>query len=124
MCEGCGKAVVHQFAERRAFLKLILTAPAGFACNSYAVAQVNKVAPKPGNVLTPDAALDRLMKGNARYVEEAATRCSTEGYNKTRHFPGGVILEESKGQRRTHAASSGGQGAFLIEQLRFRFSGL
>jgi carbonic anhydrase len=74
MCEGCGKAVVHQFAERRAFLKLILTAPAGFACNSYAVAQVNKVAPKPGNVLTPDAALDRLMKGNARYVEGVSRR--------------------------------------------------
>ena len=74
MCEGCGKAVVHQFAERRAFLKLILTAPAGFACHSYAVAQVNKVAPKPQNVLTPDAALDRLMKGNARYVEGVSRR--------------------------------------------------
>src|SRR6478609_1125854 len=74
MCEGCGKAVVHQFAERRAFLKLILTAPAGFACHSYAVAQVNKVAPKPENVLTPDAALDRLMKGNARYVEGVSRR--------------------------------------------------
>src|SRR5512133_974665 len=72
--EGCGKAVVHQFAERRAFLKLILTAPAGFACHSYAVAQVNKVAPKPQKVLTPDAALDRLMKGNARYVEGVSRR--------------------------------------------------
>jgi carbonic anhydrase len=30
--------------------------------------------PKPENVLTPDAALDRLMKGNARYVEGVSTR--------------------------------------------------
>src|SRR5262249_15472027 len=31
-------------------------------------------APKPENVLSPDAALDRLMKGNARYVEGVSRR--------------------------------------------------
>jgi carbonic anhydrase len=31
-------------------------------------------APKPENVLSPDAALDRLMQGNARYVEGVSRR--------------------------------------------------
>jgi carbonic anhydrase len=33
-----------------------------------------KKPPKPQNVLPPDAALDRLMKGNARYVEGVSMR--------------------------------------------------
>jgi carbonic anhydrase len=33
-----------------------------------------KRAPKPKNVLTPDASLRRLQKGNARYVEGVAAR--------------------------------------------------
>jgi carbonic anhydrase len=33
-----------------------------------------KPAPKPENVISPDAALDRLMKGNARYIEGVSRR--------------------------------------------------
>jgi carbonic anhydrase len=33
-----------------------------------------KTPPKPQNVLSPDAALDRLMKGNARYVDGSTRR--------------------------------------------------
>jgi carbonic anhydrase len=74
MCERCGAAVVHPLVKRRTVLKLLVTAPAGFAFLSYALAQGAKAPPKPENVLSPDAALDRLMKGNARYVEGVSRR--------------------------------------------------
>ncbi len=37
-------------------------------------ADLSKPPPKPDNVLSPDAALDRLMQGNARYVDGVAKR--------------------------------------------------
>jgi len=39
-----------------------------------ALAASDKTPPKPQNVISPDAALDRLTKGNARYVKGTTLR--------------------------------------------------
>jgi carbonic anhydrase len=58
---------------RRSFLRL-----AGGAALSLTAAGASfaapTAAPKPGNVLSPDAALDRVMKGNERYVDGVSKR--------------------------------------------------
>jgi carbonic anhydrase len=69
MCQCCAVASSYCTAiERRAVLKLAAAATAGLAFFPPAFAQPAKAPPKPENVLSPDAALDRLMAGNARYV--------------------------------------------------------
>ena len=50
-----------------------LSRPDGLAFSSTAWAKDTK-PPKPQNVVSPDEALDRLMKGNARYVEGISRR--------------------------------------------------
>jgi carbonic anhydrase len=59
---------------RRTMLKLAATGSAGLAFLPRALAQNAKAPPKPGNVLSPDAALERLMNGNARYVQGVSKR--------------------------------------------------
>jgi hypothetical protein len=54
---------------RRIMLKLAAMASAGLVFIPRASAQSSKAPPKPENVLSPDAALERLMNGNARYVQ-------------------------------------------------------
>ena len=74
MCEMCRRNSIDKFApSRRSLLgaaastmALLLTSPAG--------ARQIKAPPKPQNVLTPAASLERLMKGNARYVEGVSLR--------------------------------------------------
>jgi carbonic anhydrase len=74
VCEHCLDKVFHQpRLARRGLLKLAAGA-AGLAIASQAMAAPPKAPPKPENVLSPDAALDRLMKGNARYVEGVSRR--------------------------------------------------
>jgi carbonic anhydrase len=75
MCDICKTAVVHAPIARRRVLKLATTAAAALAIapNAWA-AKVKAPPPKSENVLSPDAALDRLMKGNARYVEGVSKR--------------------------------------------------
>jgi carbonic anhydrase len=55
-------------------LKLAASSAAGLAMAPHAFAANAKAPPKPANVVSPDAALDRLMKGNARYVEGVTKR--------------------------------------------------
>jgi carbonic anhydrase len=75
MCERRDDAAtMRAIIQRRGVLKLAATAVAGFGFLPHALAQSAKVPPKPENVLSPDAALDRLMKGNARYVEGVSKR--------------------------------------------------
>ena len=66
-----------QDPSKRSFLKLTAAATIGlgFAGSGIATAREKKAAktsakvpPKPENVLTPDQALERLMRGNERYV--------------------------------------------------------
>jgi carbonic anhydrase len=49
--------------SRRRFMAVAVAGVAGFATSRTALA---KEPPKPQNVLSPDAALERLMAGNAR----------------------------------------------------------
>jgi carbonic anhydrase len=74
MCERCDEATLPPGASlrRRSFLGLAAATAAGLALSRPSLAQ--KAPPKPQNVLSPDAALQRLMKGNARYVEGVAAR--------------------------------------------------
>jgi carbonic anhydrase len=75
MCERCFyAATTRAMVGRRTVLKLAATATAGLGFLPPAIAQVAKAPPKPENVLSPDAALDRLMKGNGRYVEGVSKR--------------------------------------------------
>jgi carbonic anhydrase len=75
MCERRDDAAtMRAIIQRRGVLKLAATALAGFGSLPHALAQSAKMPPKPENVLSPDAALDRLMKGNARYVEGVSKR--------------------------------------------------
>jgi carbonic anhydrase len=79
MCRHClDAAATHQVFERRNILKLaagagaalattIALAPRAFAAN-------DKPPPKPENVVSPDSALERLVKGNARYVDGVSKR--------------------------------------------------
>ena len=69
MCERCDEAAL----ARRSFLGLAAAAAASLVLPRAGFA-AKKATPKPENVLTPDAALARLMKGNARYVAGNSTR--------------------------------------------------
>jgi carbonic anhydrase len=75
MCERrfCA-ATMCAMTQRRTVLKLAVAAAAGFLPLPHALAQIAKAPPKPANVLFPDAALQRLMQGNARYVDGVSKR--------------------------------------------------
>src|SRR5205807_6485964 len=84
MCETCGRELHHPLAPSRR--KFILGAAAiGLAFVGAAEAkekrkqkeneeEKKKKPPKPQNVLSPDAALERLREGNARYVRGVSLR--------------------------------------------------
>ena len=76
MCLTCraSEAFAIQATSRRNFLRSIGGAAASFALAPSAFAKDSKAPPKPQNDVPPDAALQRLMKGNARYVEGVTRR--------------------------------------------------
>ena len=76
MCRLCeaSESIVPKQTSRRRFLKFAGGIAAGFAFASPAFAKETKPPPKPQNAVSPAAALDRLMKGNARYVEGVSRR--------------------------------------------------
>jgi carbonic anhydrase len=74
MCELCGSTSSPSPMARRSVLKLAAIATAGLAIAPAARAAKVKAPPKPQNVLSPDAALHRLMQGNVRYVEGVSKR--------------------------------------------------
>jgi carbonic anhydrase len=71
MCKECSDpSAVHLLdLPRRKFLQL--AAGAAFSLRFFGRSQAAEISapPKPQNALSPDAALDRLMGGNDRYVE-------------------------------------------------------
>ncbi|KWV58432.1 carbonic anhydrase [Bradyrhizobium macuxiense] len=73
MCQLCDVTASAQPSRRHLMIGAIGLA-ASVALGSHAVAKETKPPPKPQNVLPPDAALDRLVKGNARYVEGVSRR--------------------------------------------------
>jgi carbonic anhydrase len=72
MCERCAAAVLP--FTRRGILGLAAAAAAGLVVAPRALAAPAAAPPKPENVLSPEAALERLMKGNARYVDGVSRR--------------------------------------------------
>ena len=78
MCEKCRENSSRPFMSRpvmpsrRSFL--LAASTMGLVLTRAAGAKETKTPPKPGNVLSPDAALKRLQQGNARYVEGLARR--------------------------------------------------
>ena len=60
--------------SRRSVLGAVAALSAGLVLGSEAGAKPIKTPPKPQNVLSPDAAVDRLLKGNERYVEGLSRR--------------------------------------------------
>ncbi len=74
MCEKCSQNPLHPPApSRRSFIFLAVSA-LGLLAADAAGAKEAKTPPKPQNVLSPDAAVKRLMEGNARYVDGVSRR--------------------------------------------------
>jgi carbonic anhydrase len=66
LCEARGRV---RGLSRRSVFGLFAAGAAGFALAGPVLAAEPAPPPKPQNVLSPDAALARLMAGNARYVK-------------------------------------------------------
>ena len=73
MCQLCDVVPSGQ-TSRRSFLAAAACTAAGLAFAPPISAKETKPPPKPQNVLAPDAELDRLVKGNLRYVEGVSRR--------------------------------------------------
>src|SRR6267142_1353194 len=76
MCEVCRRESPTDQAQpsRRGLLRLLGAAGAGLALPGSAGAKEDKKPPKPQNVVSPDASLELLVKGNKRYVDGVARR--------------------------------------------------
>jgi carbonic anhydrase len=76
MCEKCRLKNLAQprHPSRRAILGLVAASTMGLALGSAAGAKDVKPPPKPQNVLSPDAALERLLQGNQRYIDGVSKR--------------------------------------------------
>jgi len=75
MCIFCGNAatVCQQLPSRRSFT-LTASAALALAASARGFAAPTKTPLKPENVISPGAALDRLMQGNHRYVDGVTRR--------------------------------------------------
>src|SRR5438309_9713885 len=73
MCHLCEANTPRQTSRRR-FLTFAGGIAAGLAFAPPAFAKEKKPPPKPQNAVSPSAALERLMKGNERYVEGVSRR--------------------------------------------------
>ena len=73
MCDKCKSLLLNNGTDlpRRKFLALL---GAALSLPTLASAAEKGAPPKPQNVISPDAALERLMKGNNRYVRGTMQR--------------------------------------------------
>ncbi len=78
MCEICGQNSRRSLAPSRRTMLLFAASSVGVflagAADAKGKEKEKKKPPKPQNALSPDAALQRLLKGNARYVEGLSLR--------------------------------------------------
>jgi carbonic anhydrase len=76
MCEKCSLENPAHLpgSTRRAVLGFAAASAIGLALGRTAGAKDVKPPTKPENVLSPDAALERLLKGNQRYIDGVAKR--------------------------------------------------
>jgi carbonic anhydrase len=73
MCEKCSMGQLHPMSPSRRSVVLFAASALGLMLADTAGAK-EKTPPKPQNVLSPDAALKKLMEGNARYVDGTSKR--------------------------------------------------
>lgn len=89
MCHNCKPHSTAQHSRRAFLTKATIGLGAAWAASTLPAIAASATPPKPDNVISPDAALKRLMAGNERYVNNkplpadfAATRASlTAGQN-------------------------------------------
>src|ERR1700722_15235754 len=75
MCQRClENPAQRSLSSRRTVLGLVAASTIGLAWGGAAMAKDAKTPPKPQNVLSPEASLERLLKGNHRYVEGLSQR--------------------------------------------------
>jgi len=74
MCEICHRNSSQRFGLSRRGLLFGAASATGLLLASAAGAKETKPPPKPQNVLSPDASLARLQKGNGRYVDGLSLR--------------------------------------------------
>ena len=74
MCYRCSEIMSDRPTPSRRSAMLLTAAALGTAISGRAFAKETKQPPKPQNVLSPDAALKRLIDGNARYVDGVSRR--------------------------------------------------
>ena len=75
MCQRCLENPARRSrSSRRAVLGLVAASTVSLAFGSAGMAKDAKTPPKPENVLSPEASLERLLKGNHRYVEGVSRR--------------------------------------------------
>ena len=74
MCQMCRKNSIRGLEPSRRGVLGMAASTMGLLLANAAGAKEMKAPPKPQNVLTPAASLERLMKGNARYVEGVSLR--------------------------------------------------
>jgi carbonic anhydrase len=74
MCEMCRQNSTSRFKPSRRSVLGGAASTVGLLLANAAGAKEAKAPPKPQNVLSPSAALERLLKGNARYAEGVSLR--------------------------------------------------
>ena len=74
MCETCLRNRSPRLEYSRRSLLFGAASATGLLLAGGALAKEAKPPPKPQNVLSPEASLERLMKGNGRYVEGVSRR--------------------------------------------------
>jgi carbonic anhydrase len=74
MCEMCRQNSTSRFKPSRRKVLGVAASTVGLLLANAAGAKEAKAPPKPQNVLSPGASLERLLKGNARYVEGVSLR--------------------------------------------------
>jgi carbonic anhydrase len=74
MCHNCPSNLPHPPAPSRRSVVLFAASALGLMLADAAGAKETRSPPKPENVLSPEASLKRLMKGNKRYVEGVSKR--------------------------------------------------
>ena len=74
MSEKCSLNQIHPKSPSRRSVVLFAASALGLMLAGTASAKEKKTPPKPQNVLSPDAALKRLMEGNARYADGTSRR--------------------------------------------------
>ncbi|QAU50175.1 carbonic anhydrase [Bradyrhizobium guangzhouense] len=74
MCDRCSESAHERNPPSRRSAMLLAASALSLVFADRAIAKEHKAPPKPQNVLSPDAALKRLMQGNARYVDGVTRR--------------------------------------------------